>query len=161
MELGVDGKVVAHGLFVFMMLSVWGILYVILIPSSFIITLPHDVVRTWTHFLHNWPFVRGIHQWLVASLKRLKCSALVFSVMLGWLTSWTNSWFADDLRIMMLMWLLCIFYKNTINMPTVHPYFHCHLNDKISCKIIVDSQRNLKGNVFNFGFIRMPFTVGC
>ena len=42
-------------------------------------------VMTWKGFLHNWPFVRGIHWWLVDSLKNSQlCRSFIFFVISIW-----------------------------------------------------------------------------
>ena len=59
----------------------------------------HDDVIKWDHFLCYWPFVRGIHQWLVDSpYKGQLYASLMFSLICTWTNSWANNWDASDLR---------------------------------------------------------------
>ena len=49
------------------------VLYVISVILDHVIRRPnctHDEVMKWKHFLYYWPFVRGIHQWLVDFLRK-------------------------------------------------------------------------------------------
>ena len=56
-------------------------------------------VRSWKHFLYDWPFVRGIHQSPVVSFtKDQGYPPLKLPLMLAWMSSWTNSQMAGDLR---------------------------------------------------------------
>ena len=58
----------------------------------------HDVIK-WKHFLHYWPFMRGIHRWPVNSPHKGQwCRALMFSLLCAWINSWVNNRGASDLR---------------------------------------------------------------
>ena len=64
----------------------------------FIYDIHNDVIK-WKHFLHNWPFVRGIHQSLMNSPHKGQWHrALMFSVICAWQNSWANNWGASGLR---------------------------------------------------------------
>ena len=53
----------------------------------------HDGVITWKCFLHYWPFVWGIHQWLVDSPHKgpVMQHFEVFPFVVRWKRCWTNS----------------------------------------------------------------------
>ena len=59
----------------------------------------HDAI-IWNHFLHYWPFVKGIHQSLVDSphkgASNVECSC-AFYLLLTWTSYWTNSHVTADL----------------------------------------------------------------
>ena len=53
----------------------------------------------WEHFPHYWPFVWGSSGCLQISLTKGQwCEALMFSLVLAWISHWMNGWVADDLR---------------------------------------------------------------
>ena len=59
----------------------------------------HDDVIKWKHFPPYWPFVRGIHQWLVNSPHEGQWrGALIFSLIRAWINGWVNNREAGDLR---------------------------------------------------------------
>ena len=59
----------------------------------------HDDVIRWKHFLHYWPFVRGIHQSLVNSPhKGQRLRALMFSLICTWINGSVNIRVAGALR---------------------------------------------------------------
>ena len=62
---------------------------------------------------YYWPFVRGIHWW---------CGAFMFSSLLDWTSSWTNSQVASDFRHQDSPWL-----ENSI-VPAVHYVYTCYNN---------------------------------
>ena len=52
----------------------------------------HDDVIKWEHFLHYWPFVRGIHRSpLDSPHKGQWCWALMFSLICARTNGWTNN----------------------------------------------------------------------
>ena len=85
-----------------------------------------SVLWKWKWFLHDWPFVRRIHQslvnlphkgwvhpvtggfpsqrvsafshWWIPLTKGQWCGPLIFSLMSAWATCWTNSWGVSYLR---------------------------------------------------------------
>ena len=59
----------------------------------------HDDVINWKHFLHYWPFVRGIHRsrW-IPSTKASDGRALMFSLICARINGWVNNREAGDLR---------------------------------------------------------------
>ena len=60
---------------------------------------PHDDVIKWKHFPCYWPFVCGIHRWLVNSLHKGQWHrALIFSSICAWIEGWVNNHEAGDLR---------------------------------------------------------------
>ena len=59
----------------------------------------HDDVIKWKHFLHHWPFVRGIHRPVVNSPHKDQWRrALMFSLICAWMNGWVNNGEAGDLR---------------------------------------------------------------
>ena len=60
---------------------------------SFSLSLTHDDIIKLRHFLHYWPFVRGIHRWLVKASE-----ALIFSLICAWTDTWANNRDAVDMR---------------------------------------------------------------
>ena len=78
----------------------------------------HDDVIKWEHFLHYWPFVRGIHRSPVNSPHKGQWSrALMFSLICAWTNDWVYICEAGDLRrhcayyaiiVMNLSWLMWI-----------------------------------------------------
>ena len=59
----------------------------------------HDDIIKWKHFLHYWPFVRGIPLSLVDYPHNGQwCGALMFSLICTWRNSWANNRCAGDLR---------------------------------------------------------------
>ena len=61
--------------------------------------LGHDDVIKWKHFPRYWPFVWGIHQWLVNSPHKGQwCGAVMFSFICAWINGWVNNRAADDFR---------------------------------------------------------------
>ena len=59
----------------------------------------HDDIIKWKHFPHYWPFVWGIHWWLVNSLHKGQWrGALMFSLIFARINSWVNNGGAGDLR---------------------------------------------------------------
>ena len=59
----------------------------------------NDNVIKWKHLLHDWPFVRGIHQSPVdCPLKDQWCGALMFSLICAWTNDWANNQDASNLR---------------------------------------------------------------
>ena len=59
----------------------------------------HDDVIKWKHFLHYWPFVRGIHRFPVNSPHKGQWrGALMFSLICVLINSWVNNREARDLR---------------------------------------------------------------
>ena len=62
-------------------------------------SLHHDDVIKWKHFPHYWPFVKGIHEWLVDSPPKGQwCGALAFSLICASTNAWANNWDASDLK---------------------------------------------------------------
>ena len=60
--------------------------------------LQNDIIQ-WRHFLHYWPFVRGIYQSPVNSPHKGQWhGALKFSLICTWINGWVNNHEADDLR---------------------------------------------------------------
>ena len=60
---------------------------------------PHDDVIKWKHFPRYWPFVRGIHRWLVNSPHKGQWRvALMFSLICAWINGCINNRKAGDLR---------------------------------------------------------------
>ena len=60
-------------------------------------------ISWWRHqretFPRYWPFVRGIHRWLVNSPHKGQWrGALIFSLIWGWINGWLNNRKAGDLR---------------------------------------------------------------
>ena len=67
--------------------------------SRFLSTNVHDDIIKWKHFLHYWPFVRGIHRSPVVSPHKSQWRrALVFSLIWAWTNGWANNRDAGDLR---------------------------------------------------------------
>ena len=65
---------------------------------SYLLYTSYDDIMIWRGLPCYWPFVRGIHQWLVDSpRKKSVMQALLFSLMLAWTNCWTNNWVAGDL----------------------------------------------------------------
>ena len=63
------------------------------------ISLLHDDVIEWKHFLHYWPFVRGIHRLPVNSPHKGQWrGALMFSLICSHAIGWVNNREAGDLR---------------------------------------------------------------
>ena len=59
----------------------------------------HDDVIKWKHFLHYWPFVRGIHRSPLNSPHKGQWrGALMFSLICVWINGWVNNREAGDLR---------------------------------------------------------------
>ena len=59
----------------------------------------HNDVIKWKHFPRHWPFVRGIHLFLVNSLHKGQWrGALMFSLICAWVKGWVNNREAGDLR---------------------------------------------------------------
>ena len=59
----------------------------------------HDDVIKWKHFLHYWPFVRGVHRSTVESPHYGQwLGALIFSLICAWTKARGNSWDVSDLR---------------------------------------------------------------
>ena len=59
----------------------------------------HDDVIEWKHFPRHWPFVWGIHRWLVNSPhKGQGRGALMLSLICAWTNGWVNNGEAGDLR---------------------------------------------------------------
>ena len=59
----------------------------------------HDDIIKWKHFLHYWPFVRGIHRWPVNSPHKGQwLGAFMFSLIFDWINGWVNNYEACDLR---------------------------------------------------------------
>ena len=59
----------------------------------------HDCIIKWKHFLHEWPFVRGIHRSLVNSPhKGQRHRALMFSLICIGINDWVNNRETGDLR---------------------------------------------------------------
>ena len=57
----------------------------------------YDDVIKWKYFARHWPFVRGIHRWLVNSPHKGHWrGALMFSVIYAWTDSWVNNRDAGD-----------------------------------------------------------------
>ena len=58
----------------------------------------HGDVIKWKHFLHNWPFVRGIHRWLMSSPHKDRWrGALMYAL----ICAWTNGQSAPPGRVKM------------------------------------------------------------
>ena len=97
-------------------------------------------IVTWTHFPYYWPFVLGIH-WLPVDSqhKGLVIQSLVVSLVLAWISFWTNSQVAGEMKCLYthpdeislfdhgddhssLIWM--IVYPNLINCfpPNRHRY---------------------------------------
>ena len=61
--------------------------------------LLHDDVIKWKHLSCYWPFVRGIHGWLVNSPHKGQwCRAFMLSLICAWTNGWINNCEAGDLR---------------------------------------------------------------
>ena len=59
----------------------------------------HDDVIKWEHFPRCWPFVRGIHRYLVTSPHKGQWrEALMFSLICVWINGWVKNREAGDLR---------------------------------------------------------------
>ena len=59
----------------------------------------HDDVMKWKFFPRYWPFVWGIHWWLVNSPHKGQWGrALMFSLICAWINGWVNNCEAGDLR---------------------------------------------------------------
>ena len=59
----------------------------------------HDDVIKWKHFPRYWPFVWGIHRFLVNSPHKGQWrGALMFSLICVWINGWVNNRGAGDLR---------------------------------------------------------------
>ena len=59
----------------------------------------HDDVIKWKHIPRYWPFVRGIHRWLVNPPPKVQWhEALVFSLICVWINGWVNNREAGDLE---------------------------------------------------------------
>ena len=57
-----------------------------------VVLLYHDDILKWKHFPRYWPFVWGIHQTPVNSLRKGQCrEALMFPLICAWINSWINS----------------------------------------------------------------------
>ena len=71
----------------------------IFFPGKFSeISLAHDDVIKWEHFLHYWPFVRRIHRWPMNSPQKTSDGDLMFSLICAWMKGWVNNREAGDLR---------------------------------------------------------------
>ena len=69
------------------------LVYVIVWRQADIGSLNHDDIIKWRHFLHYWPFVRGIHRSPVNSPhKCLWCGTLIFSLIYAWTNDLINNW---------------------------------------------------------------------
>ena len=59
----------------------------------------HDDVIKWKHFPRYWPFVRGIHQWLVDFPHKVQWRrGLMFSLIYAWTYGWAINRNAGDFR---------------------------------------------------------------
>ena len=101
----------------------------------------HDDVIKWKHFLHYWPFVRGVHRSPVNSLHKGQWrGALMFSLICAWLNSWINNGEAGDLRrnrahydITIMLWhkidglvsICCVFLLNWMIKQHIIKYHLC------------------------------------
>ena len=67
--------------------------------TSCLILLSHDDAINRRHFLHYWPFVRGIHRSSVNSPHKGQWrGALMFSLICAWMNGWVNNGEAGGLR---------------------------------------------------------------
>ena len=79
----------------------------------------HDDVTTWKCFQHDWPFVRGIHEYEGNPSQRASKAKLWHFFMLAWTSYWTNiNWVAGDLR-QWFEWTQCSITQN----PKLYPCF--------------------------------------
>ena len=68
-------------------------------PHVSYMSLGHDDVIKWEHFLRYWPFVRGIHRSPVHSPHKGQWrGASIFSLICARINDWTNNREAGDLR---------------------------------------------------------------
>ena len=89
------------------------------------ITLGHDDVIKWKHFLRYWPFVRGIHQSLVNSPHKGQWGgALMFSLICAWINGWVNNRDAVDLRHHSAHYDVTNEYRNFCHGSAVIEAFH-------------------------------------
>ena len=69
-------------------------------PTTCIVTVYHDDVIKWKHFLRYWSFVRGIHRSPVNSPHKGRWrGSLVFSLICAWINGWVNHREAGDLSV--------------------------------------------------------------
>ena len=99
------------------------------------VSLFHDDVIKWKHFLCYWSFEWGINQSIVDSPLKGQCrEALMFSVMFAWPIEWTTTRDASDLRshhghydVTVMHWfrivLICI---------TLIPCWSCNVKQHLS-----------------------------
>ena len=62
------------------------------------ISFMHDDVIKWKHFPCYWPFVRGIHWWLVDSPAKCQWHRVLMFSICTWTNGWVNSRDAGGLR---------------------------------------------------------------
>ena len=63
------------------------------------LTISHDDIIKWKHFLRYWPFMQGIHRSLVNSPQKGQWwGALMFSLICIWINGWVDNGEVGDLR---------------------------------------------------------------
>ena len=93
--------------------------------NKYSMSLSHDDVIRWKHFLGYWPFVRGIHRSPTNSSHKSQWrGALTFSLICAWINDWVNIRGAGDLRRHHAHYHVIVMQPNAVmrlNTPTPPP----------------------------------------
>ena len=93
------------------------------------VSLPHDDVIKWKHFLRYWSFVRGFHRSLVNSPHKGQCrGVLMFSLIFAWINGWVNNGEAGDLRRHRTNYDVSVMLQTGVggDRPCCFSYLHLH-----------------------------------
>ena len=96
----------------------------------------HDDVIKWETFPRYWPFVGGIHLWLMdCPHKSQLCGALMFSLICAWTNVWANNRDAGGLRRHRAHYDVTVMNQEIITTSCIHtePKL-CHL--VVACLLI-------------------------
>ena len=117
----------------------------------------HDDVMKWKHFPRYWPFVRGIHWWLVNSPhKILWRGPLMFSLICVWTNGWVYNRNAGDLRRHRAPYdvtVMARFYIDCLYVTKLRIYASLNLTMKGKGNGLLPSRHPVNGSKFQCNWI--------
>ena len=93
----------------------------------------HDDVITWKHFLHYWPFVRGIHRWPVDSPHKGQWhGALIFSLICTWTNGWASNQDASDYKCHRAHYDVAVMLHEAMMAQFINTHTHRYMHHRAS-----------------------------